>query len=48
MLEQQQSPAAMDYWRQAYETLAGMLSAGLFVSSQDQQFLDRLRDKVEG
>ena len=47
VLERSQSPQAMAYWRKAYHTLAGMMSAGLFVSPQDQQFLESLRAKVK-
>ena len=46
LLEQQQSSDAITYWRKAYDTMAAMEKAGLFVSPQDQQFLIRLRQKI--
>ena len=46
VLEQLDSPEAMAYWRKAHDTLAGLVSAGLFVSPQDQQVLELLRAKI--
>ncbi|HQX50888.1 MAG TPA: hypothetical protein PLR25_13325 [Planctomycetaceae bacterium] len=48
VMEPQQAPDAMAYWRRAHETLARMVETGLFVSPQDRQFLDRLQQKIEG
>ena len=47
VLEQQGSDEAMNYWRQAHNTLTAMVEQGLFVSPPDMQFLDTLRAKVD-
>src|SRR5207302_251871 len=45
VLERQGQPEAGGYWRKAYEILAGMKQAGLFVSPQDEGSLASLRKK---
>ena len=46
VLEQLESPEAIISWRYAHDILAGMVSAGLFVSAQDLGFLKQLRIKI--
>ncbi|HUV04759.1 MAG TPA: tetratricopeptide repeat protein [Armatimonadota bacterium] len=46
--EQAGKDDAMSWWRKAYETLAGMKRRGLFISPQDEQYLEQLRLKVAG
>ena len=46
VLEQQGSDEALASWRKAHDMLAAIVSAGLFVSTQDQQFLEQLRTKL--
>jgi tetratricopeptide (TPR) repeat protein len=48
VLKQRGQPEAGDYWRKAYETLAGMKQAGVFLSEEDEGFLARLRAKTGG
>ena len=47
VLEQLGSPEATPHWRMAHDTLAAMMVAGLFVSAQDQRFLNQLRVKLK-
>ena len=47
LLERQKQPAeAMRYWQRAYHTLVDMKRAGLFLSSQDEGFLEQFRVKT--
>ena len=46
VLEQLKSSEAAADWRKAHDTLASMASAGLLVSTQDQQVLEQLRAKL--
>jgi tetratricopeptide (TPR) repeat protein len=38
--------AALNWWRRAYDVLAGMKGRGLFISAEDQGFLRRLEEKL--
>lgn len=44
--EETGSDEAMDWWRKAYEKLSDMKRRGLFISPQDEQYLQYLRSKV--
>ena len=44
--EQQSLPEAMSNWRKAHDTLAALVSAGRFVSTQDQELLSQLRTRL--
>ena len=46
MQERTGQTEAEEWWRRAYETLAGMKRRGLFVSPQDEGFLAQLREKA--
>lgn len=46
MTEQSRVGDAREWWRKAYDVLADMKRRQLFVSPQDEQFLDQLRVKL--
>ena len=48
ILEQSGAGGALQWWRKAHETLAGMKQRGLFLSPQDEQILVQLKAKVAG
>ena len=37
---------ALNWWRRAYDVLAGMKGRGLFISEEDRGFLKRLENKL--
>ena len=47
VLEKSGQREAKDYWRKAHDTLAGMKRAGLFVSAQDEGFLNTISQKMQ-
>ena len=46
MTEQSQVDNARQWWQKAYDVLSEMQRRGLFVSSQDERFLDQLLNKL--
>ena len=46
VLERSGDHKSMSYWRRAYDILSGMKRRGLFVSPQDEGFLEQLRRKA--
>ena len=47
ILKEMEPPQAREHLQQAHDTLARLVEAGLFVSREDREFLEKLRGKLE-
>nr|MBC7244257.1 hypothetical protein [Chloroflexota bacterium] len=47
VLEHSGDPAALEWWRRAYEILSGMKRAGIYISPADEEYYQQLHQKLE-
>ena len=47
MMERTRPAEAREWWQGAYDTLMAMKRSGMFVSAQDEGFLEQIRRKIE-